>query len=456
MRRLLLYGGSEQSPRDKEEASRESQALAFARFQDFLSGLVSRQRALFTGSEQSPIEELLERLMTSVGEISAIVLARQVLDHYKELDEEQQLAFFANLEANFNANEALVKVAYDAYSRDPSSINLNKLSRATEPSRLSLLRRLNQTPGATHDLVAMRTDLLNLLKDHPELAAVDEDFQRVFRSWFGRGFLQLQTINWSTSAAILERIIRYEAVHAIRDWDDLRRRIDPPNRRCFAFFHPALIDEPLIFVEVALGQEIPDSIASILDSQGEDADEEGEYKTATFYSISNCQPGLANVSFGNFLIKQVVQELRSEFPGIKNFVTLSPIPGFNRWLKSDEPEESSELAQLKAEVLALDRSQEAIVENEAVLRRCVFNYLYHAKRGKHPLDPVARFHLGNGASIFRLHAGADLSDKGMHQSFGTMVNYLYDPAQIESNHEAYAGQGKIEFSSKLKSLLLKL
>lgn len=431
-------------------------AVAFARFQDFLSSLVSRQRALFTGSEQSPIEELLDKLMSSVGEISAIVMARQVLDHYEDLDEAQRLGFFANLEANYNANEALVKVAYDAYSKDPSSINLNKLSRAAEPSRVTLLRRLNQTPGATHDLVAMRTDLIALLKEHPELAAVDEDFQRVFRSWFGRGFLQLHTINWSTSAAILERIIRYEAVHAIRDWDDLRSRIDPPNRRCFAFFHPALIDEPLIFVEVALGQDIPSSIATILANETPTAHDGDDYKTATFYSISNCQPGLKNVSFGNFLIKQVVQELRAEFPGIKNFVTLSPIPGFNRWLKSEAGDESEELALLKEEVLALDRNEGVVKENEALLRKCVFNYLYHAKRGKHPLDPVSRFHLGNGASVHQLHAGADLSDKGMHQSFGTMVNYLYDPAQIEKNHEAYAIQGKVEFNGKLKSLLLKI
>lgn len=430
--------------------------MALGRFQDFLSGLVSRQRALFSGSEQSPIEELLDKLMSSVGEISAIVLARQVLDHYKDLDVEQRLQFFANLEANFNANEALVKVAYDAYAKDPSSINLNKLSRATEPSRLTLLRRLNQTPGATHDLVAMRTDLIGLLREHPELAAVDEDFQRVFRSWFGRGFLQLQTINWSTSAAILERIIRYEAVHAIRDWDDLRSRIDPPNRRCFAFFHPALIDEPLIFVEVALGHEIPGSIASILANESGQEEGEDDYTTATFYSISNCQPGLKNVSFGNFLIKQVVQELRSEFPAIKNFVTLSPIPGFARWLQSEDENEPADLTSLKAEVLALDGTEKEVAENEALLRKCVFNYLYHAKRGKHPLDPVARFHLGNGASIHQLHAGADLSEKGMQQSFGTMVNYLYDPAQIEKNHEAYANQGKIEFGGKLKSLLLKL
>jgi len=429
--------------------------VAFARFQDFLSSLVNRQRALFSGSEQTPIDELLDTLMSSVGEISAIVLARQVLDHYQDLDSEQRLQFFVDLEANFNANEALIRVAYEAYSKDPSSINLNKLSRATEPTRISLLRRLNQTPGATHDLVAMRTDLLALLKDHPELSAVDEDFQRVFRSWFGRSFLQLQTINWSTSAAILERIIRYEAVHAIKDWDDLRSRIDPPNRRCFAFFHPALIDEPLIFVEVALGQDIPSSISSILENATAGEEGEDDFKTATFYSISNCQPGLKNVSFGNFLIKQVVQELRNEFPGIRDFVTLSPIPGFNRWLKSSRQESSAELQQLKEEVLQLDRRAQTVADNEELLRKCVFNYLYHAKRGKQPVDPVARFHLGNGAFIHQLHAGADLSDKGMQQSFSTMVNYFYDPAQIEKNHEAFASQGDIKFNNKLKNLVLK-
>jgi len=429
--------------------------MAFARFQDFLSGLVSRQRALFSSSEKSPIAELLAKLMGSVGEVSGIVTARLVLDHYRALDEPEKLRFFEDLEASFNANPALVKVAYEAYAEDPSSQNLNQLSRAAEPTRVKLLRRLNQTPGATHDLVAMRTDLLKMLGDHPELKAVDDDFLRVFKSWFGRGFLQLETINWSTSAAILERIIRYEAVHAIRDWDDLRSRIDPPNRRCFAFFHPALIDEPLIFVEVALGQTVPSSISEILRSVPTASESSDEYRCATFYSISNCQPGLKNVSFGNFLIKQVVQELRAEFPGIKTFVTLSPIPGFNRWLKRESGDDSEELASLKRQVLELDRKPGVVTAEAELLRRCVFNYLFHARRGKHPVDPVARFHLGNGASIHQLHAGADLSDKGMHQSLGTMVNYLYDPGQIESNHEAYASQGKIEFNSKLKSLLVK-
>ncbi|MEQ9021749.1 MAG: malonyl-CoA decarboxylase family protein, partial [Pseudomonadales bacterium] len=201
------------------------------------------------------MDELLEKLMGTNGEVSGIITAREVLDQYNSLSDEERLHFFQNLEQNFNAEPEQVSSAYTAYAGDPTSANLNKLARISEPRRHELLRRLNQTPGATHDLVAMRTDLLGLIKEHPGLKPVDEVFVRMFTSWFGRGFLTLQTISWSTSAAILERIIRYEAVHQIKDWDDLRSRIDPPNRRCFAFFHPALVDEPLIFVEVALGQE---------------------------------------------------------------------------------------------------------------------------------------------------------------------------------------------------------
>ncbi len=430
--------------------------MAFGRFQDFLSGLVSRQRGLFfSSSEAASIEELVEKLMGTVGEVSGIVTARQVLDHYADLDSEGKRAFFASLESDFNADSEQVRAAYQAYELEPSSNNLNRLSIATVPRRDELLKRLNQTPGATHDLVAMRTDLLGLLPENPELAAVDEDFLRLFLSWFGRSFLVLQTINWSTSAAILERIIRYEAVHEIKDWDDLRSRIDPPNRRCFAFFHPALVDEPLIFVEVALSTEIPSTIRSILAGEGAEVIDPGEYRVATFYSISNCQPGLRSVSFGNFLIKQVVQELQSEFPAINTFITLSPIPGFTRWLHREGSEESADLEALRNAVSQVESSEEAVTAQADDVKRAVFNYLFHSKRGQFPSDPVARFHLGNGASVHQLHIAADLSEKGMNQSMGTMVNYLYDLRNIEVNHEAYATEGKIVFNDKLKSLLIK-
>ena len=277
--------------------------MAFKRFQDFLSNLVSRQRQFFVGADEVTINELLEKLMGTIGEVSGIVTARQLLDRYTELSDEQKLDFFQHLEKSYNADESLVREAFNRYSRNPSSASLNVLSKTAEPKRHELLRRLNSTPDATHDLVEMRMDLLKCLADDQDLKSVDDDFIRLFTSWFGRGFLVLQTINWSTSAAILDRIIRYEAVHEIKDWDDLRSRIDPPNRRCFAFFHPALTDEPLIFVEVALSVGVPNSIASILETEVPSVDVNVDYTTATFYGISNCQPGLKNTSFGNFLIK---------------------------------------------------------------------------------------------------------------------------------------------------------
>ena len=301
----------------------------------------------------------------------------------------------------------------------------------------------------------MRADLLRYLRGNSELKSVDEDFVRLFSSWFGRGFLVLQTISWSTSAAILERIIRYEAVHEIKDWDDLRRRIDPPNRRCFALFHTALVDEPLIFVEVALTKEIPSSINFILEDKGIGVIDSSEYNTATFYSISNCQPGLKNISFGNFLIKQVVQELQSEFPSIKTFVTLSPIPGFQKWLDTSSEEELPKLIELKELVNQIAKNPKSIDEHSEYIRQAVFIYLLQSKKGKHPSDPVARFHLGNGASIHQLNTSADLSERGLNQSRGTMVNYLYDLKSIETNHERYATEGDIEFNEKLKSLLIK-
>ncbi len=426
--------------------------MSFSRFHDFLSGLVKRQRGFFSKSDSESIDDLLEKLMGSVGEVSGIVTARQVLDRYATLNSDEQLAFFHHLEQNFNADENQIKSAYAKYVREPSSSTLSDLSKVAEPLRQELLRRLNQTPGATHDLVAMRSNLLGFLKQHPVLSAVDEDFQRLFTSWFGRGFLQLQTINWSTSAAILERIIRYEAVHAIKDWHDLRNRIDPPNRRCFAFFHPALIDEPLIFVEVALTHGIPNRIDAILD--GTEAELHVNHDTAVFYSISNCQPGLNNISFGNLLIKQVVQELQAEFPSIKTFVTLSPVPGFNRWLESEDSQNTAELEALKKEIAGLSFADAADETHQENIRKLVFNYLVLSKSRDKPRDPVARFHLGNGATLHEVLAGADFSDNGMNLSLGTMVNYLYDLSSIESNHEQFALEGTVNFHHKLKPLLI--
>ena len=306
-----------------------------------------------------------------------------------------------------------------------------------------MLRRLNLAPGGTAALVAMREQLLDALVHREDLAGLDADFAHLFASWFNRGFLVLQRIDWSTSASILEKIIRYEAVHEIDDWDDLRRRINPPDRRCYAFFHPALVDDPLIFVEVALTPEIPNSIAAVLDAKREPSDPAAA-TTAVFYSISNCQRGLTGVTFGHFLIKQVVEEVSREFPRLSHFVTLSPAPRFAEWLRRERASDQSRLSsEDRAAFTALDKPQwwhnEATIAALAEpMQRAAASYFLHARSSARvPFDPVARFHLGNGASLERLNWPADLSERGLEQAFGLMVNYRYDLGEIEQNHEAY-------------------
>jgi malonyl-CoA decarboxylase len=292
-----------------------------------------------------------------------------------------------------------------------------------------------------------------------DLAAVDADFVHLFSSWFNRGFLVLRRIDWSTPAVVLEKIIRYEAVHEIRDWHDLRARIDPPDRRCYAFFHPALVDEPLIFVEVALTREIPDAIAPILAGKRESIDPD-KATTAVFYSISNCQRGLAGVSFGHFLIKQVVAEISREFSRLSTFVTLSPAPNFAAWLKRERAgEQSQALAAVDLAALSvLDdggwaNDPHAIeLLRDPVLKAAATYFLSARSRSGSPVDPVARFHLGNGARLERIDWPADLSERGLQQSYGVMVNYLYDLGDIEKNHEAYAEGRTVIAANAVKKL----
>lgn len=430
--------------------------MKFEKVQDFLTRLVSSQREKFfprSADHYATVEELLEKLMSTSGEVSAIVTARELLNRYRKFSAEEKLKFFSNLEQNFNADPEPVRKAFKAYDEKPGSLQLSQLSHAVESRRQALLGRLNQTPGATADLIAMRNDLLELLPQQPQLRSVDTDFLKVFKSWFGRAFLLLERIDWSTPADVLEHIIQYEAVHEIRDWTDLRQRIEPENRRCFAFFHPTLEKEPLIFVEVALSQSVPASIEEIL--QGKDGNGGMEYEVATFYGISNCQPGLRNVSFGNFLIKQVVQELKSEFPSIKTFITLSPIPGFADWLVNAPPSGNAQQDESLESARQIANSREAAQSQKELLTRLAANYLSGAKTGRYPLDPVARFHLGNGAQIFQMHGAADLSNKGLESSRGVMVNYLYDLRYIERNHEAYMTEGVVDSSPAIKKLLFK-
>src|SRR4051812_8851997 len=329
--------------------------MSNAFFSDLLSSISERGRTLLrrAGSadgkqDTSGLIELCEALLSGRGEASGTAMAREVLDRYRHLDDAGRLSFFETLARNYGPDRERLAQAIETWRAQPSDEDASDLHFASEPRRQELIRRLNRAPGGTSALVALRADLLRLMNGHKDLAALDRDVVHLLSSWFNRGFLVLRRIDWQTPANILEQIIRYEAVHEIRDWNDLRRRIDPADRRCYAFFHPALVDEPLIFVEVALTEAIPGAIAPLL-AEDRAAVPIERARTAVFYSISNTQRGLGGISFGSFLIKQVVEELRRELPKLENFVTLSPVPGFVSWLKqaSDVPVNDEERALLE-------------------------------------------------------------------------------------------------------------
>jgi len=369
-------------------------------------------------------------LLDAEGEVSGLALAQAILDRYAALNSEERLEFFLFLNDGLEVDMGALSRAIENYGRTGSVSDYAKISSSSESPRLELLRRLNQPPGATQALVNMRQDLLSALKNDPELSRSDIDFQQLLKSWFNRGFLVLQQISWESPASILEKIVAYEAVHAIDDWDDLRRRLYPQDRRCFAYFHPSMPDEPLIFVEVALTKSIPSSIQQVLSDEREHRDAH-DTKVAVFYSISNCQKGLKGVSFGNLLIKQVVAELQQELPELETFVTLSPIPKFNSWLEQQQD---------------MDGVDEILngMSDEETVKAAAAKYLLNAKTKQGaPYDPVARFHLGNGAQIYAVHGAADLSPNGLRQSGGAMVNYQYDLKLIEQNHEKFVQNGEV-------------
>ena len=403
-------------------------------FADILSSLFDRKLGLANRIEDDnkPIDDLCQALLSSRGDVSGMSLAQLILDRYADLDGDDKLAWFLLLANDMDVPAEVTIAAIKAYQDAPSAKNYEAMTAAVEPARLQLIRRLNQTHDATAKLVAMREDLIRFLPEHPDLGKLNVDFKHLFASWFNRGFLVLRPINWSSPAHILEKIITYESVHEIENWDDLRRRLQPDDRRCFAFFHPAMPDEPLIFVEVALTKGTPNSIQSVL-LENRDAMAAGKADTAAFYSISNCQVGLAGISFGNSLIKTVVQHLLRELPQIRNFVTLSPIPGLVKWLRETGNFDADATAETHMKLAA--------------------HYLLNAKhhRGQ-PHDPVARFHLNNGALVGAVHANADKSKNGMAQSCGVMVNYLYDLSRISENHEAFANQQTVIAEKSVKML----
>lgn len=406
---------------------------------DMLTTLVERRLTWRPGAkDQRSLAELAAALLDAEGEVSGIHIAQTILDRYADLGSEDKLAFFRYLNDDLEIDVLGLEKAAARYAETRDDRDYRTLAKASEPRRQELLRRLNQPPGATRALVDMRTDLLGLLPDYPDLRRTDHDFQHLLRSWFNRGFLVLHQISWETPASILEKIVQYEAVHAIDDWDDLRRRLFPEDRRCFAYFHPTMPDEPLIFVEVALTMTVPSSIQHVLADEREHRIAP-ETKVAVFYSISNCQEGLRGISFGNLLIKQVVDELRQELPSLETFVTLSPIPKLNEWLatQTENP--------VATRVLEHSGTEDEV-------RQLAAEYLLTAKTSRGaPWDPVARFHLGNGAQIYAVHAAADLSENGLRQSSGAMVNYHYDLSQIETNHEQFVQNGKVSTAPSFRA-----
>jgi malonyl-CoA decarboxylase len=396
-------------------------------------------------------------LLSERGEVSGARLAREALAAYQSLDGAALDAFFDLLVKEFSPDPEEVGRCADAYRREPCQANLVRLQRVAEPPRQELFRRLNMAPGGTAVLVEMRRRLLRDLPDRPQWEGIDTDLVHLLASWFNRGFLMLQRIDWRTSAFVLEKLIHYEAVHEIQGWNDLHRRLEA-DRRCYAFFHPALPDEPLIFIEVALTKGMSSKVQPLLEPNSPVVDP-ASADCAIFYSITNCQEGLRGVSFGNFLIKQVAEDLGREFPRLKTFATLSPIPGFRRWLmeqvsaRAGQPEHE----QLAALLARIDtppwlKEHRTLADIEQQLTRLCAHYLLYAKQRSDPLDPVERFHLGNGARLERLNWLADTSVNGMRRSAGMMVNYVYRLAEVERNHEGYAREHKVIAARRVDDL----
>jgi malonyl-CoA decarboxylase len=436
-------------------------------FTDMLQSITDRGRQLlFSGSRATQVaakvdlQTLCEMLLSSRGEASGMALAAEILDRWGALESDGAQTFLHMLHEKFGADTTILDQAIENYRTDKGSAAIIALHQAAEPRRQELLRRLNHAPNGTAKLVRMRQQLLASKDQSDGYHALDADFTHLFSSWFNRGFLTLRPIDWSTPAYILEKIIQYEAVHEIAGWEELRRRLAPADRRCFAFFHPRLADEPLVFVEVALTRSVPSAIGDVLD-EGRQQITADEATTAVFYSISNCQDGLRGISFGNFLIKQVVDDLRRDLPGLKNFVTLSPVPGFARWLAKVRASATHQfLPEAVRETLTfLDNpnwpdNQHAASEVERVLLPLAARYflIERTPEGR-PVDSVARFHLGNGARLERLNFLGDRSAKALQQAQGMMVNYLYKLDDIVANHEALAQRGEVIASPAVRNLL---
>ena len=391
------------------------------------------------GSLHQDIKKATESVMSTTGEVSSIAFAGHLLDLIEAETEDGLDEYLSYLLKEYDIDTDSLLKNVEAYSRDKNSTNLGLIGNSSEPRWIELFRRLNATPGGTHRLIKLRERIKTLLNDGREhLKTLDAGLLKLFKYWFNSSFLVLEKIDWSTPANVLEKIIEYEAVHEINSWDDLRARLAPNDRQCFAFFHPLIPEDPLIFVEVALTNGIPESIESVIKIDRDEI-EYNRINTAVFYSISNCQDGLAGISFGNFLIKKVAHKLKQEISEIDKFVTLSPVPGLMRWMENHAP-------------VTYENCINKINDDENLLKK-TFLYLTKSNREDNlPNDPVARFHLGNGAILHKINLHGDQSKKGMAQSHGVMINYLYDLDIVEKNHELFFKNKEVVLSGEMKSL----
>ena len=415
------------------------------------------KKSVVKKNDLESIISLCDDLISNKGAAFGITVARDITDLYQTLSPEKKLLFFKKINEKFRPNHTKVTEAIDLYKSEQNDKNLFKLFITSEGQRRELFRRMNMSPNGISTIVSLREDLLKILNENKELKPLDNDLRELFKSWFNPGFLKLAKITWDTKAAVLEKIIQYERVHKIKDMNELKRRLGE-DRRFFSYFHPALDDEPIIFVQVALTNGLGKSIQEIMKPSSEGAK---KYDTATFYSISNCQEGLSRVTLGNFLIKRVVYEIQEELPNIKNFGTLSPIPGFRDWfITLDEKIIQNILGKIPYNNVSFLKSSNVkvgdgrIVSNKHAITKLVAHYLMNEKNKKGlPINDVCRFHLGNGAIIDDININANVSEVGLNRSFGVMVNYLYELKNIEKNHEDYINNKKIIISDQLKKKL---
>jgi malonyl-CoA decarboxylase len=452
-------------------------------FWDWLTGSRRRRAPVghrtLAGPDLRALRNMLRESFAGIGGETAVRgRLASTLELYSELGDEGRKAFMKLLIDDFGADEAAIGRAIETYrvTTEPRARRRaeSHLRHALASPRVRILRHFNLLPEGVKFLVDLRADVHRYIRQSPELEVIDEELFALFSSWFDVGNLELRRISWHSPAALLEKLITYEAVHEIRSWSDLRNRMDS-DRRCYAFFHPRMPEEPLIFVEIALVAAIASNIQTLLDESAPPMDPQAA-QAAIFYSISNTQPGLRGVSFGDFLIKRVVEQLTSELPKLKTFATLSPIPGFRKWLdarlKAKDaslfgPEEAAKLAHsagvddpfdglVHLMERDLEKDEQAATALAPIVTHLAARYLVEEKEQDRPLDPVARFHLGNGARLERINWLADTSPRGLRQSVGVMVNYLYKLGDIESNHEAYARKGRVAISDAVKRNLRKL